>query len=185
MHYCLFVIIGPHTDIERAVARALAPFDENLTVDDYRIHLDIDEVQRMAAYFQIRPSHLHELARKMPDWTGNPGGVDCRGLYRLSSYNPDGYWDWYEIGGRWDRSIPHSCKNVIRAQSLADGDHLKDCLPYAILSPDGEWIEREHVYFSGTRFVVHTIKPTQWLKIIREILTRWSDHQVVCVDIHR
>lgn len=185
MHYCVFVMIGPDTHIETAVAQALAPFDEDLTVKEYRIHFDVDEVQRMARHFKIPPSHLHELARKMPGWTGNPGGVDCRGLYRVVSHNPDGYWDWYEIGGRWDGSIPNSTENTIRAESLYNGKHLKRCLPYAILTPDGEWIEREHVYFSGIKFVVHQIKPKQWLKIVRDILTRWPDHQVVCVDIHR
>ena len=184
MHYCVFVMIGPDADLEIGVTRALAPFDGDLTVEQYRIHLPVEEVQQMARHFKIPPSHLHELARKLPDWCNDPGGVDGTGLYRLASHNPDGRWDWYEIGGRWNGYIPGSIENAIHAENLANSKGLARCLPHAILTPDGEWIEPEHCYRLGWKFIVHEIKPERWMKIVREFLLRWPDHRVVCVDIH-
>ena len=28
-------------------------------------------------------------------------GLDEEGVYRLTTYNPNSKWDWYEVGGRW------------------------------------------------------------------------------------
>jgi hypothetical protein len=186
MHYCVFVMIGPDTDIETGVAKALAPFEEALTVEPYRIHFDHSEVQWMSAYFNIPPANLHELAKRMPDWTGDPGGVDREGLYRLAAFNPDGRWDWYEIGGRWGGYIPHSRGNALKAKTLANAAYLKDCLPYFVLTPDGEWLEHERYYVAGDLESVKTeqLKDGEWLAIVRETLLRWPDHRVVCVDIH-
>ena len=33
-------------------------------------------------------------------------GVDEEGLYRLSTYNPQSKWDWYQVGGRWRGFFP-------------------------------------------------------------------------------
>src|SRR5687768_15678571 len=83
VHYCVFVMIGPKTDIETAVELAMAPFDENLEVEPYRIHFDHVDVKRMADHYGADPAYLHELAGRMPDWSGCAGGVDRDGLYQV------------------------------------------------------------------------------------------------------
>ena len=47
-----------------------------------------------------------DLAAKAADWFGadedeDECGLDEGGIWYMSSYNDDGKWDWYEIGGRW------------------------------------------------------------------------------------
>jgi hypothetical protein len=105
MHYLTFVIIGTNTNIEAQVAEALDPFWEELEVEPYRHYLDQDEIAHMASRSETEDPH--ELADRMEQWYGRPGGVDTRGVYYTTTMNPDGYWDWYEVGGRWDRHIPH------------------------------------------------------------------------------
>lgn len=186
MHYCVFVMIPADCDAETAVDESLAPFDESLEVELYRVHLHHDEVRRMAAHYGIEPASLHALAAKMPDWANREGGVDRDGLYYLSTCNPDGYWDWYEIGGRWDVYVPRSRNNTIQAGSLAASGDLGRCLPYYVLTPEGDWLEHERCYSAGDwkTFTKEALPEADWLHLVRETLGRWPDHRVVCVDIH-
>lgn len=186
MHFSVFVMIGPDTDIESGVLAALAPFDESLEVPPYREHLDHAAILSMAKYYGIDPANLHALSRKMKDWRGCEGGVDRKGLYSLLTCNPNGRWDWYEIGGRWNRYIKGSKRNVIRAMTLANSPRLKGCLPYFVLTPDGEWIEHERMYFPGdlSTFKREQMADGDWMALVREQLLRWPTHQVVSVDIH-
>lgn len=186
MHYCVFVLVPAETDIETAVAQTLRPFDEALEVEPYRVYLHHHDVRRMAAHFKISPANLHELAKMMPAWTNNPGGVDRQGLYYQSTCNPDGYWDWYEIGGRWHGYVPGAQRDTIKAETLAKSPKLGRCLPYYLLTPDGQWLEHQRCYLSADWKNVkqEKMKRKDWLQLVRDTLRRWPDHLVVCVDIH-
>jgi hypothetical protein len=186
MHYCVFVMIDPDTDIETGVQEALAPFDEELEVEPYRVHFSHGEVRMMAEHYRIDPADLHALVRKMPDWTRREGGVDRFGLYYSTTSNPDGRWDWYEIGGRWNGYIPRAANNNILAGILAKARHLRDCLPCFVLTPKGRWLERERYYVSkeSKRVKQEKLNDRQWLKRVREVLLEWPNCRVVCVDIH-
>jgi hypothetical protein len=186
MHYCVFVMIEPNTDIESGVAEMLAPFNESLDATPYRVHLDHSEVVRMARYYGIEPANLHALAQRMPDWRSTDGGVDREGLFAVSICNPDGRWDWYEVGGRWTGYIPHSRQNSIRAGTLGDADYLRRCLPAFLVTPDGDWLEHERCYFANgfTDVKTEAMEDETWLELIRDTLAKWPDHLVVCVDIH-
>jgi hypothetical protein len=162
----------------------MEPLDENLEVSAWRKYYDHDEIKRMAAHFKIDPADLNALAKRMPDWEGHPGGVDRSGLYALPTYNPDGRWDWYEIGGRWDGYIPHAKRNVIKAKTLAQATYLGKCLPYFLLTPGGEWIEHERYYLAAKGVEKEAMKDRAWESKVRDILNEWRDEYVVCVDIH-
>ncbi len=173
----------PNThNVEVSVMRALAPFNEHLEVEPYRVHLDRGDIARMKAHFSIPSADADTLATLMRAWTGQEGGVDETGLYRVSTFNPDGRYDWYEIGGRWDGSVPGSVGNVIRSESLALLPSLQAHLPYALVTPDGEWIEHEQ--FPFVKSSNENAEDSQWLAQVSNILRRWPDHLVVCVDVH-
>lgn len=182
MHFIGFVMIEPQADIELATAGTMAPFDQHREVTQYRVHLDHPGLLRMASHYGIAPANLHALAEKMEDWTFYKGGVDADGLYYVTNCNPDGYFDWYEIGGRWNGWL--NGENVITAGNLASDKKLKKRLPYFILTPDGDWIKREYSYLVGNLIKTETMSDVAWLKKVRRLLERWPDHQVVCVDAH-
>jgi hypothetical protein len=185
MHYETFVIIGKHDDPEAAVARALQPFDEGLEVDAYRDYLSASDIERMAAHYALPPTDLLGLARKMKDWRGGDGGVDARGIYAVSTYNPDGMFDWYEIGGRWDGYIKGSRHNVISARALHRSRHLPQCLPYYLVTPDGRWLEHEDAPLFGRPATPGQRRAERrWLAQVRRVLKLHNDRKVVCVDIH-
>lgn len=61
--------------------------------------------------WQPTPADLAQLVPHLPDWCGATGGVDATGLYVVTTSNPAGHWDWYEIGGRWDGvTAPQPCE---------------------------------------------------------------------------
>jgi hypothetical protein len=121
----------------------------------------------------------------MEDWRGCEGGVDPHGLYAVSTYNPDGKWDWYEIGGRWDRYVARSRGNVISSRALRRSRHLRKCLPYYLVTPDGRWLEREDAPCFGPAATASDRRAKRrWLAQVRRVLSHYIDHSVVCVDVH-
>ena len=65
-------------------------------------------------------------------------------------YNPEGKWDWYEIGGRWKNYLilnrKHSTSTTHAVASTIKGVNWsktfsKNYLPYCYITEEGEWIE--------------------------------------------
>ena len=185
MHFCTFVVIGRLGDVDKLVSKALAPFSENLKVPPRRSYLEKHQITLMAEHYNLEKHDLHVLAKHMEEWSGNPGGVDRKGLYETTTWNPDGRWDWYEIGGRWSGYIKDAERNVINVRALLSSEHLKDHLPCYVVTPAGVWLERERFFPDG--FLSGQIErkaDDQWLQEIRRALERCANCRAVCVDIH-
>lgn len=188
MHTCVYVII--HTDtqnIPASVARALAPFNEALPVRPYKVHLNHSTVEVMAKHYGLKVADQQALVAKIPEWIGGVGGIDHIGLFAEKTDNPRGKWDWYEIGGRWagrisDRRVPW--RNVLPTQKLLRHRRLPSLLPAAVVTPTGEWVEKDT--FATTSFGWFVAERTRrdWLSIVRGILAAFPQHLVVCVDVH-
>ncbi len=140
MHYCVFVLIPQDADIDIEIEKALAPFDDDLKVDPYKVYLDPREITAMARHYGTKRTDFKTLAAHMDDWRSNLGGVDDRGLFAVSTFNPNAKWDWYAIGGRWDGHLPG---NVLSAAALLKRPDLKSLLPAALVTSDGSWHQRE------------------------------------------
>lgn len=185
MHYCTFVIIGLDEDPATAVAYALAPFDQNREVAPYRDYLSDSDIQDIAEHYGVPATDLPALAAKMKDWRSGEGGVDARGLYALTTANPEARFDWYEIGGRWNGYIKGSRGNVISARALSRSRHLPKHLPYYLVMPDGRWLESETGWrFGPPETAADRRADRRWLAQLRRVLKQYIDHKVVCVDIH-
>lgn len=193
MHSCVYVFIGPNTnDIETAVAKALAPFDEALTIPPYKIHLSSSGIRAMAEHYKLPETDLKQLAEKMQEWMGCPGGVDEFGLFAIQTSNPLGKWDWYEIGGRWDglitgRKQPTSDvlrNNCIRASTLLTARDFAKRIPFAVLTPTGEWVERSTFVTTFTGWYTRETPADDWSAHVRRILEAFPAFRVVCVDTH-
>ncbi len=122
MHYCVFVLTPKDGDTDIEVAKALAPFDDDLKVDPYKVYLDPREITAMARHYGTRRNDLKTLATHMEDWRGELGGIDERGLFAVSTFNPNAKWDWFERGGRWDGHLPG---NELSAAALLKRPDLK------------------------------------------------------------
>jgi len=184
MHYRTYVIIGPEGDIKTQVAQALAPFSESIQVEPYKVYLDEREIFIMAMHFGLKENNIPALIEEMPDWRKSEGGVDEVGLFSWTTANPKGKWDYYVIGGLWSRNF-HG-RNSIKARTLLKSRSLKEHLPCSILSPSGEWHEVEELVYLGlNKFKLLRKCPGGWLIALKQILARYPEHRVVCVDVHR
>lgn len=99
MSHFTVLVIGDDIDGQ------LAPFDENLVVEEHDNFLSDEDVARMKEYYEKQGkdvSTLEKLSKFMDEWNGTPGFISSNGrLYYKSTYNPDSKWDWYQVGGRW------------------------------------------------------------------------------------
>lgn len=113
-HYTVTVVVQAETEqeAEAAVEAALDPFSEHFEVEPYEQDIEPVEVERALAWADeqrqqagepvLDRSDVEAVAAAVADWEGRD--VERRGdgsyFYR-STYNPDGHWDWWVIGGRW------------------------------------------------------------------------------------
>lgn len=182
MHYLTYVFIPNDADADEAVATALQPFSEEIEVKPWKRYLDSEEIARMAKCYGVPKTSSRKLAGYMEAWNGGLGGVDERGLFAIHSYNPQAKWDWYEIGGRWQGTLPN---NEASATSLLESPKLKEILPHDFLTPDGKWHQKATFIpqgFFGGRF--RKKSDAKWLEELTSALTTYVDYRIVCVDIH-
>ena len=83
MHFYTMVLVTPDAEgnEENEVDRLMAPFDENSHGAPQRVHLDESQLEYYGA---------DEIKT---DTDGDK--------YIVESWNENGKWDWYQIGGRW------------------------------------------------------------------------------------
>lgn len=103
------------SDIDTELDKALAPFDENMAVSEYPEYQEGAPEEHWWYKSQVREGKwLHEGPPSWAQIVGDyPGRADEERLYldddgraySLSTYNPSSKWDWWQIGGRWTRSL--------------------------------------------------------------------------------
>jgi hypothetical protein len=150
MHYaCLVVGHDPEAQ--------LAPLAQDLEMPRRKVFLDADEVGQMANHLSIPASDLDGLAASMPEWQEAEGGVEDGRLFYWSTENPNGKYDWYQVGGRfadslvlarprppsWWRKLlgagPQERASQARKIDIQPGPLLAD--PPAAVLIDGAWHE--------------------------------------------
>lgn len=87
--------------------------------------------------------------------------------------NPDGQWDWWTLGGRWNGVWSD---DVIPVAQLLDNESLRR--PYAIVAAPDLWCAEEK--WDGENFVKHN----DYESAIREELEKRRDCWIAVVGIH-
>jgi hypothetical protein len=101
----------------------------------------------------------------------------------ISTYNPESKWDWYVIGGRWDGWINDketSGESVSDNTATTDQAIAGDKIPHAIITPDGEWLERGQMGW----WAILITENEDWDSDAKAILARYPGHRLVIVDAH-
>jgi hypothetical protein len=196
-HFFTVVIVPgatPPDQIEETVTRLLAPYDEKLAVVPYKVYLDQENIEHMASHYKTSADDLAALARHMRNWCGNEGGVDERGLYRLSTYNPQSKWDWWVIGGRWNGKVRSAPRNDETGFNFGSEYHQlpENMLPvkelqtplscFALVTPDGVWHEQGEMGMFG--MVANEKEEEVWQREVAEILQKHQSDILVGVDCH-
>lgn len=195
MHKCVYTFVHSLDNIDSEVDDNLAPFFEGLDVQAYKEHLSEADILLMAKYFDLPSNDLIGLSKKLPEWSDCEGGIDSEGLFEIRRENPDGMWDWYIIGGRWDgyihgKQAHHDAHdetiaidNTLPVKQLEELDDalLQLRLPAVILTPDGDWKDQICLFsfLQGEEEII-----SDKLAELRKSLAEYPDHYIVCVDIH-
>jgi hypothetical protein len=119
------------------------------------------------------------------------------GKKEMCTYNPDSKWDWWVIGGRWDGIISKSGKQrESKDGGFNFGDEHHDMekniclvkelpaksLPFAIVTPDGEWHEKGEMGWWG--LTNNEKEDNTWEKELHKILKKYADDYIIGVDCH-
>ncbi len=216
-HFFLTVLMPAGSKIADAddyVERALAPFEEfgaNGTESEHVKEIDVTDEHRTdfanADYAKGRT--FMEFCESWNEYKAVPHGeapdledkhkwgytkLDSAGevVQVISRTNPNAKWDWWVIGGRWDRALLGSayrdnnnpyggksdtCGNVVPVAELPN-----DFKAFAFLTPSGEWIERGKMGWWGS--VSDEKDEKAWKAVCKTVLEKHADCIAVGVDCH-
>lgn len=190
-HFTVGVLIPEDTPlteefVEAAVGMRIDAYDENKSVDPYKVHMTPEDIERMATHYGIDKADTDSLLTKMDDWHGREGGVDEQGMFYWSTYNPKSKWDWFQIGGRWPGKLYPDAVTYPR-DSLGGNVRKVSELPsdltlWALVTDDGEWHESGRMGWWGMSS--DDKDPDKWDAERSELLSAHRDHLLVVVDCH-
>lgn len=201
-HFTALVLLPPDTiNIKAKVNELLSTYDNNIEVEPYREYFSRERLAKEVEYLATFSAEsienlaqwllgnytndLERLAKLKLGWYEEEiDGVDEEGEYKIVTYNPQGKWDWYrfieEEVVESGKPIPYPCPVV----------NLPDVIPYAIITPDGEWQELDnHVAIKATAKMLRgdttvSEEEAEWDRHVREILASYPDYLAVALDCH-
>jgi len=159
----------------------LAPYNENIEVEEYILEeVSNEEKDEMIKYYiredkNNKTLSFEDLYLKYGEswnrnhWRNNENGILCN----YSTYNPRSKWDWYEVGGRWNKSIP---RNRCLAKNVPN-----NFIPFAFIDQKGEWHERAKMGWWAT--TSNEKESDTWDNEFRKALSEYNGY-VTLIDCH-
>ena len=166
-------------------------------IEDYKNGPYTEYVSSPKKYEESHPNaeHINYLKNKFPkklEWTDDECYQDMKGRFDedmiklngdlLSTYNPNSKWDWYTIGGRWNNYLK-TLSGETTNEDYASKIDWKDIIPFAFVTPIGEWHERGEM---GWWACVSNGKNIEdWKSEFKEFLDNLDEDTIVTVvDCH-
>jgi len=206
MHRAILVITGDGPDLYEQ----LELYDENLEIEPYTYEVKDYEVERFLEFYLepidgTMPSYsreeLYEAAallyrRKGRDWNRNAWEFDLTTytVIATSEVNPNGRWDWYEIGGRYDGLLRtkegqdvSNCKvqDLDLTGILYSPNFIELCYASGVLV-DSIWLDYDdYPHFDEYPAYAKLASTTKnWAGFVITVLKANQDKEVTVVDIH-
>ena len=186
--HTLVLVVGDnlHDQLDR--------FSSNLEVEPHEDQIPDDEIESMAEHYAVSRDDLATLVTKLPDYFGDKGCLKDGKLFRISTTNPRGLFDWYEVGGQWKGflklreprpirrlfgllSAGETMQTTSARKSQIDRQALLDDPPM-VLVVGGEWFEST-IFAEGD--AVEKWK-AEFAQLFAEIP---DDKRLTVVDVHR
>lgn len=166
-------------------------------IEDYKNGFYAEYLSNPKKYEESHPNaeHINYLKNKFPkklEWTDDECYEDMKGRFDedmiklngdlLSIYNPNSKWNWYTIGGRFNNYLKTLSGKTTNEDYVSKID-WEDILPFAFVTPIGEWHERGKM---GWWACVFNEKATDnWKSEFKEFLDSLDEDTIVTVvDCH-
>lgn len=182
----------------------LAPYNENLRMDEYIVGpVPDEEKDRMVEYYvrnnyDLKNKTFEEIYEKHGlNWNDNAWRKDENGvLQEYSTYNPKSKWDWYVLGGRWSGLIQLKegtegiegesgvFNNEIGIDAALKGDiaNLDEIRTFAVVK-DGQWYERGEMGWWA--MVSNEKSEDEWEAEFKKLLDGLPDDTLISIyDCH-
>ena len=179
MHFSCVVIVldagGPES-VVRTAKHLMEPYDENAPVRRGRevamSQRELAEMRKGYADVFGRNLNLQELAAELEGWNGGRNATVHNGtLYYEPVRNPDGKYDYFELGGR-----AHGVYGEDDVFALKDTPRFWREPPFALVLPDGKWL--------GQTFILR-VSQVAWRTAVGRAASRWRDTGIgVLFDCH-
>ena len=206
-HFTVGIIVPTEEleDVTTYVEAQMAPYDESIKVAPYVCYsleqalLDLEreirhftqiiEKQHPAYNLDRCQEALDELLLSTPEQKYRDY-VRCHSRFNsrqepLSTYNPAGKWDWFQIGGRWNGWLhDREPKHASVTDNLATVEQVitRQKIPFAIITLDGVWHEQGRMGWWGV--VIDGKETADWHTDAEAILRNYPDHSLVLIDAH-
>lgn len=166
-------------------------------IEDYKNGLYAEYLSNPKKYEESHSNveHINYLKDEFPKklkWTDDECYEDIKRSFDedmvksngdlLSIYNPNSKWNWYTIGGRFNNYLKTLSGKTTNEDYVSKID-WEDILPFAFVTPIGEWHERGKM---GWWACVFNEKATDnWKSEFKEFLDSLDEDTIVTVvDCH-
>lgn len=127
MNFIVLVLLpGATSNLVEAVTSAMAQYDMSLEAKPYKYYWTADEINFLCKQWSLPSDNLEEFARQMHDLWEEENGIDDQGFYSITTANPIGEWDYWQL-----HDLQQDVWPVQAIPSNLDPD--------AIVTPDGVW----------------------------------------------
>lgn len=169
MHYLLAMVTVGEVS-ENDIEILLEPFQEDTVNSDYLEWLDCTEEVEIGWNTDIintqhRYKSIAQYAEKNYGYTKGENGT--YGYER----NPNGHWDWWVVGGRWDNFLKvKKCgefgNQVLLSKIDFDAMSPVDCFsPYALLL-ENKWVNLDTSDMVSLRAQMALVSKDPWITIV-------------------
>lgn len=165
MHYVAHVFHPVAYDLDSLydmIEVRMAPYSEHLELEPYKDYVSVSSFNRAVDFYAKQGTTFPTIEEMLNRWTHGPHYKDDLELtdgatldekytsyYSWSTYNKEGNWDYWTIGGRWSQYFNATADTVSVKEAweyLNGNDQEYDWHsrgPYTYVTLDGEWISRE------------------------------------------
>lgn len=166
-------------------------------IEDYKNGPYTEYVSSPKKYEESHPNaeHINYLKNKFPkklEWTDDECYEDIKRSFDedmiepngdlLSIYNPNSKWNWYTIGGRFNNYLKTLSGKTTNEDYVSKID-WEDILPFAFVTPIGEWHERGKMGWWACVF--NEKSHDNWKSEFKEFLGSLDEDTIVTVvDCH-
>lgn len=168
------------------VEEQLAPYDESIEVEPYRRYVEKEMLsrykERLPDYRDLDIENHEQTAKFLNERDGSEDyQFDEKGVYRMSTHNPQSKWDWYDVGGRWSGFLPLKDGGEANVATIKEINLSALVIPTAVIG-EGVFDQVGEIGWFG--YVDHSNKE-EWEQRIRNVIMGLPpETKVTVVDCH-